>query len=225
MQDFQKNIIPAFGQNPNNVYLFDNEKSKIRILFVGNSITKHSPRPEVGWNNDCGMAASAPEKDYVHLVMDKVKEKEPDSGYCIAQISSWERIFWDYKYLEEHFSNAVRYDADVIIIRIGENVPVDELKNHSFYDAYKNMIKFFNPDGDKKVIITTSFWYAGSRDKIMCDVAQDLGYPLVTLGDLGELPEMKAIGLFEHKGVAAHPGDKGMAAIADRIWAELSKMI
>ena len=48
-------------------------------------------------------------------------------------------------------------------------------------------------------------------------VAQKLNAPCIYLGDLGEMDEMKAVGLFEHSGVAAHPGDKGMSEIAKLI--------
>jgi hypothetical protein len=37
----------------------------------------------------------------------------------------------------------------------------------------------------------------------------------------GPKESMKAIGLFEHEGVAAHPGDLGMRQIAGRIWEAL----
>ena len=47
---------------------------------------------------------------------------------------------------------------------------------------------------------------------------------LVELGDLGEQDEMKAIGLFAHKGVANHPGDAGMAAMAERIYDAIKRM-
>jgi hypothetical protein len=39
-----------------------------RILFLGNSITMHGAKPSIGWSNNCGMAASALDKDYVHVL-------------------------------------------------------------------------------------------------------------------------------------------------------------
>ena len=58
----------------------------------------------------------------------------------------------------------------------------------------------------------------------LCRVAEEGNYPLVHLGDLGVLDENKAIGLFEHTGVAAHPGDLGMYRIAERIAAAILKI-
>ncbi len=43
-----------------------------RVLFVGNSITLHGPRPQIGWTNNWGMAASARDKDYVHLLQKRI---------------------------------------------------------------------------------------------------------------------------------------------------------
>ena len=39
-----------------------------RVLFLGNSITLHGVHKPYGWLNYCGMAASVPEKDYVHVL-------------------------------------------------------------------------------------------------------------------------------------------------------------
>ncbi|MEI6540199.1 MAG: hypothetical protein WCO86_11845, partial [Planctomycetota bacterium] len=39
-----------------------------RILVLGNSLTLHGPKAEIGWAGNWGMAASAQDKDYVHLL-------------------------------------------------------------------------------------------------------------------------------------------------------------
>lgn len=44
MKDFQENIVSAFNQNKGNVFMYENDAAKLKILFVGNSITKHSPQ-------------------------------------------------------------------------------------------------------------------------------------------------------------------------------------
>ena len=37
MQDFQENVVPALAQNSENVFIYNNENSKLKILFAGNS--------------------------------------------------------------------------------------------------------------------------------------------------------------------------------------------
>ena len=44
------------------------------MLIVVNSITRHGPNKEIGWDGDWGMAASCPECDYVHRLFSMLKE-------------------------------------------------------------------------------------------------------------------------------------------------------
>ncbi len=252
-------------------------KDNLKILFVGNSITRHTPKVEIGWPYDWGMAASAAEKDYVHLVMKKVREIRPDAEYMTIQVAGWEREYCEYnldaadaaeaggdvaadtaaetvteitaetvamtrrnmnkledavpsgnaptgELLDSIISAAHGFKPDIVIIRIVENVKRDYLAQHPFQPYYDRLVGFLSHGGKARVIITTSFW-PHPADEAIRETAAKRNLPLVELGGLGVKDEMKAIGLFEHKGVASHPGDKGMAAIADAIWKELAKII
>lgn len=221
------NTVSAKNQiNKNKFITYEGKASnKNRILFLGNSITKHGPKSDIGWLNDCGMAASSKDKDYVHRLMYKVYNLDSYASCCIVQLAEWEYNYWDNQVLKNNYTEVLDYHPNIIIVRVVENVPADKLSDYSFADAYEKMLCFFNKDNKAEIILTTSFWWAGQRDDEIRFTANKYGYPIVELGHLGDMDEMKAVGLFEHSGVAAHPGDKGMDAIAEAIWPELKHHI
>ena len=100
MSDIEKNTVSAQKQLGNNsIFSFEKPEGKgKRIMFVGNSITRHGIKPEIGWHGDWGMAASRKEKDYVHLLVDKINKIEPDASFCICQVANWEREYKKYPY-------------------------------------------------------------------------------------------------------------------------------
>ena len=221
MRQIDKNTVSSKGQLKENQYVtFINKEGKgKRILFVGNSITRHGILHDIGWHTDWGMAASDIEKDYVHIIKSRVSEKDDDAAFCVCQASVWERSYKDdepYKIYEP----ARDFDADIIIMRVIENCKAAEFEPDVFSKAYKEFISYLNKSGKAKVVLTTGFWKHPGDDSIK-KVSDELGFPCIYLGNLGEDDSMKAIGLFEHAGVAAHPGDLGMLNIADRIWEEI----
>lgn len=213
MKDFQKNIIPAFGQNPNNVYLFDNEKSKLRILFVGNSITKHAPRPEVGWNNDCGMAASSIEKDYVHLIVKWLQEKyDPNLAFGVAQVAAYERSFFE-KTPSDMYYEAKDFKPNIIIMFFGANVSknYDTMENppKRFGAAYEELRNYLACD-NTKVFHSEGFYIRPVLDYEKNQVAEKYGDTFISMKGINDIPETH--GMFNH------PGDYGMEQIAKRFF-------
>jgi lysophospholipase L1-like esterase len=198
-----------------------------KILVLGNSITRHAPKADIGWFADWGMAASSEENDFVHILKKNVTRQSPQSVLIGINIASAERSYWDLNTLKElpEIVSALNFKPDIIIFRIGENVPGDKLNEHSFTDGFRNMVDFFNPDGNAAVILTTLFWNSDAKTAAIRAVGTERNYPVIELGDLGDKPQYRAEGLFEHKGVAAHPGDLGMSAIAERIWSVLKQYI
>ena len=94
----------------------------------------------------------------------------------------------------------------------------------TFYREYQNLIDYLNPAGKAKIILTTGFWKHPGDDTII-RIAKEREYPYIYLGELGEDDKMKAIGIFEHTGIANHPGDLGMKHIAELIWEKIKEVI
>ena len=222
----KNNTVSSSGQlkDTPSVRFYNPEGKGKRVMFVGNSITLHGILPSIGWERECGMAASSIEKDYVHLLMGKTDALCPDSAYCICQVAEWEREFYLGEEKHAPYQNASFFGADVIILRFIENCPADGFDAAVFKENLAKLAAFLDPAKKARIIVTTGFW-RHPGDKALEEFAAENALPCVLLGDLGEKDEMKAPGLYCHAGVAAHPGDLGMEHSAKRIFAELEKLL
>ncbi len=116
--DIRENTVSAVNQmiNSSELSFLGNERAKTRILVVGNSITRHGPSESIGWNGDWGMAASAPEKDYVHRLYTKLTEGGQDVYMRIRQASYWETHFLEENILSKYEEDR-NFDANIVVFR------------------------------------------------------------------------------------------------------------
>lgn len=199
------------------VEIFRTPESVLKVLFVGNSITRHAPAPDIGWSGDWGMAATSAENDYVHLTVKGIEKMIGHSvDYGIAQASKWEH---DYEFgtevLNRYYNDAKNFNADIVIIRLGENMKTTKCQKIDCKPYVDEMIKFFSNGAE--VIVTGGFWRNDLKDTVFRDVCNENGYIFCQISDLERVDGNLAIGQFWHEGVANHPSDKGMKAISDRL--------
>lgn len=215
----RKNTVKAENQLKKSqfvTYINPDGRAK-RIMFIGNSITLHGVKEDIGWYNAWGMAASSKEKDYVHRMISMIDEVLQDCTFCICQVATWEREYKNGSKFHMLYKDAKDFGADVIIMRFAENCPGNEFDGEMFKEEMESLLSYLNSGKKAKIIMSTPFWHHPA-DKVIIEYAKENSLPYVVLGDLGEKDEMKAIGLFEHEGVANHPGDLGMEVIAERLF-------
>ena len=208
------NTVPAENQmiRSDVTSFLGDPSAPLKILVLGNSITRHGPSEAIGWHFDWGMAASAPEKDYVHRLHAMLEESGRTSYMLVRQVARWERTFKDPACLFD-YENEKSFDADVVVFRLGENVTKDD---HPYLkQAAKDFISYVTPEG-ASVIVTSNFWKSPEKDLALSEAAADLGCSYVNIACTEE--SQMAIGKFEHLGVSIHPGDEGMEMIARRIF-------
>lgn len=220
-KDLITNDVPAVGQLKGNdcVSFETTENADIKLLFLGNSITRHGKAENLGWSGDWGMAASSKENDYVHKLISKFCQNGVKVSVCIANLSDWERTR-NMDLLFTKYLSALRFNADYVIVRLGENACPDKYLSE-FELCYGELTDLFSRNG-AKIVLTDLFWEYEPFDNFVAELAKARGYAFAEIHDLGNDETMKAIGKFSHNGVAVHPGDKGMAEIAERIFRVLN---
>lgn len=180
-----------------------------KVVILGNSIVSCPPAPDLGWNNSWGMAASAREKDFVHLLIDSIHTRKPDVAIAFRNVAAFERR---YRVYDLRDLDSLR-GADLYIIKLAENVADTATDFIPFYDR---LIRYLDTAGGVKVIMD-GFW-GNPINSPLARYAREYQYPFVRISDLSHDTSMEARGLFPDRGVSVHPGDKGMQVIETRIW-------
>jgi len=191
-----------------------------KILFFGNSITLHGPAPKIGWTGNWGMAASAPENDYVHLITKPSPSVGRAPEIMVRNIALFERNYATFD-VEKQLQDAFDFGADLVIVAIGENVPKldsDEAKTQ-FAAGMGKLMHGLKAKQPRTIVVRSCFWPNREKDEILKKSCQEVGGIFVDIGGLSQDPSNYARSEreFENKGVGNHPGDKGMQAIADAI--------
>lgn len=187
-------------------------KKDLKVLIVGNSVLKHAPAPNIGWNGDWGMAASAPDKDFLQVYNRLLQASNKYNSIEVSSknIAGWENDFtFDLKVFDDLTSKTY----DVIIVRLGENVS----NTAEYQTALTKMINFFKSP-NTKVIITGTVWEDPIKEEIQRKVALENGYTYIPFESFRSNIKNYALGLFENVGVAGHPSDLGMQFIGQLLY-------
>jgi len=192
-----------------------------KILFVGNSITKHGPKADIDWHGNWGMAATSEDKDYVHLVTKSLAAKHgAQPEILVKNVADFERAHVGYD-IAGKFADAAAFKADLIILCIGENVAA--LKTPEAQADYQTqvtaLLKALKTNPKAAIIVRSSFWANPAKDSAMRQACEAVGGTFVDIGALSkdEQNYARSERPYKHAGVANHPGDRGMAAIAEAI--------
>ena len=196
-----------------------------KILFLGNSITLHGPKADIGWSGNWGMAASTREKDFVHRLLARIRQAAGgDPEVKIRNLADFERGLLDYD-LAGGLKEELEFQPDLVIVALGENAPSPktDAERDTFARAFDRLLETLAARGQPTILVRDSFWADAEKDPLIEQAAKRAKAVFVDLEQLGADPTLaaKSEREIEHAGVAAHPGDKGMEVIADKIWRKL----
>ncbi len=185
----------------------------MKLLILGNSITRHSPSPEIGWTGDWGMAASAKEKDFAHILAGMLEKRGRHVKLRARNVADFERD--PSLDLSAYFAEDIAFCPNAVVLRICENTP--EGSAEAFAEAYEKLILLLKRDPACRVFAVGPFWENERMETLIREAAERTGAVWLSLSHL-QNSAYRAIGLFQHEGIAAHPSDTGMEAIAKTIF-------
>ena len=210
------------------VSLLQAERSKSTIdwssddynyLAIGNSITIHSLNEY--WWNECGMAATTEDNDYVHHVASSL-----DAKFYAYNFATWEMMGHDREEALSLLDGLLSDELDLVTIQLSENL--SDLS--TFEPDFEELIRYVQKGApNAQLLVIGDFWDKGQKDNMKQQACEETEVKYISLDEIKAMDQYQC-GMkttvydsdgnphtVEHSGVARHPGDAGMKWIADQI--------
>jgi len=138
----------------------------------------------------------------------------------ISNVADFERQFTSFD-LDAGLKQALAFKADLVVVAIGENVPAlgSDAAKSQFKAGVMSILRCAMAKRHPLVVVRSCFWGDAAKDQVLQQACREAGGLFVDAGPLGRDASNAASAerSFKHSGVAGHPGDKGMKALADAI--------
>lgn len=206
-------------QAESNKNTIDWNSDDYNYLAIGNSLTIH-PLNEYWWN-ECGMAATSADKDFVHIVTSTL-----DAKSYAYNFATWELMGHDRGETLSLLDGLLSADLDLVTIQLSENAT--DLS--TFESDFEELIRYIKKGApDAQLLVIGDFWDKAQKDEMKQQACEATGVEFISLDEIKGLKEYQcgmnttvydsdgSSHIVEHSGVAKHPGDTGMKWIADRI--------
>lgn len=193
-------------------------------LAIGNSITKHGLADY--WWGEWGMAASEEQRDYVHLVSSALETEHGSINAAAMNFSQYEILAHDREQALSLIEPYLNEGIDLVTVQMGENVADDSTWQQDFRQLLAR-VKAAAPDA--RVLVIGVSWPDEAVETAERSAAEETNCAYIDLSSIRNEPWYQCgrsatvygadgqTHMVEHDGVAKHPGDDGMRAIADLV--------
>ena len=197
-------------------------KSIHKIIFLGDSITRSTPDAKLKWPGDWGMAASAADKDYVHLFLAQLAAAH---GAPAPAPEAWVFREGGGKISDKlPFADKIgAFKADLALVQLGENDK--DVTVEAFQQPYEKLLAAVRAGNPKARILCAGVWGIWpngdqTKNKMIRAVCKKYGASFADLGAAYADPGNRVLSenRFTDAAVNWHPGDGGMAAYAEAFW-------
>ncbi len=204
--------------------------NEYRILFIGNSITRHGTnegiRERLKWDHVAGMAATSEDKDFAHILTARIQAVMPDRK-VVPQFSG---IAPGGKGAPEERAGGLAaklkdVQADLVIFQHGEHEQAN-IGQEQMEKTYRLVLDVLAAIPSHPHMICVGNWapqagpdYSGwgkILNDTMSQVCAEKKIPFVSVQAIAVDPACRGWG--EHPGVKWHPNDEGQRRYAEEIF-------